>query len=41
MMKRAIGYRNSASERVGQENMPQDSFQQELINLVAGMLDLG
>ena len=43
MMKGMIGYPNSASERAGWDRgkMPRDSFQQELDNLVAGMLDLG
>jgi hypothetical protein len=43
MMKGAIGYPNSASERAGwnRGKMPRDSFQQELDNLEAGILDLG
>src|SRR5215207_6986686 len=43
MMKGAIGYPNSASERSGWDRgkMPRDRSQQELDNLEAGMLDLG
>ena len=42
MMKGAIGYPNSASERARWDRgkMPRDSFQQEHDNLEAGMLDL-
>ena len=43
MMKGAIGYPNSASERAGWDRgkMLLDTFQQEIDNLVARMLDLG
>jgi phosphate uptake regulator len=42
MMKGAIGYPNSASERAGWDGkMLLDTFQQEIDNLVARMLDLG
>jgi hypothetical protein len=42
MMKGAIGYPNSASERAGWDRgkMPRDRFQQERDNLDAWMLDL-
>ena len=43
MMKGAIGYPNSASERAGWDRgkMLLDTFQQEIDNLLARMLDLG
>jgi hypothetical protein len=43
MMKGTIGYPNFASERAGWDRgkMLLDTFQQEIANLVARMLDLG